>query len=61
MNYLMLVNKTNSLSKDYIPNDLVNVSSKYKDGIMKIIYGAVDYNAYAFIRYVEPTMDFRPQ
>jgi len=33
MNYLMLVNKTNCLSKDYIPNDLVNVSSLYKDGI----------------------------
>ena len=33
MDYLLLVNKTNSLSKDYIPTDLVDVSSKYKDGI----------------------------
>ena len=40
MNYLMLVNKTNGLSKDYIPSDLINVSSKYKDGIMldRIVY-----------------------
>jgi D-alanyl-D-alanine carboxypeptidase len=33
MNYLLLVNKTNSLSKDYIAYNLVDVSSKYKDGI----------------------------
>ena len=33
MNYLLLVNKTNSLSKDYIPEELVDVFSKYKDGI----------------------------
>ena len=33
MDYLLLVNKTNSLSKDYVPNDLVDVSSLYKDGI----------------------------
>ena len=33
MNHLLLVNKTNSLSKDYIPEELVDVFSKYKDGI----------------------------
>ena len=33
MDYLLLVNKTNSLAKDYIPHDLTEVSSKYKKGI----------------------------
>ena len=33
MDYLLLVNKTNSLAKDYIPHDLIEVSSKYKKGI----------------------------
>ena len=33
MDYLLLVNKTNSLHETYIPEDLVNVSSKYKAGI----------------------------
>ena len=40
MDYLLLVNKTNSLPVDYLPQDLVNVPSKYKDGIMlnKTVY-----------------------
>lgn len=33
LNYLLLVNKTNSLNKFYIPENLIEVSSKYKDGI----------------------------
>lgn len=33
MDYLLLVNKTNNLHETYIPYDLVDVSSKYKDGI----------------------------
>jgi len=33
MDYLLLVNKTNSIHEDYIPCDLVDVSSFYKDGI----------------------------
>lgn len=33
MNYLLLVNKDNPLSEIYIPDDLVEVNSKYKDGI----------------------------
>ena len=33
MDYLLLVNKTNSLHETYIPEDLVDVSSKYKDDI----------------------------
>ena len=34
MNYRLLVNKTNGLSKDFIPEDLVDTKSKYKDGIL---------------------------
>lgn len=34
MDYELLVNKTNSLDKDYIPNNLVDSLSKYKDNIM---------------------------
>lgn len=34
MNYLMLVNKNNMLDKDYIPHDLVDSKSKYKEGIL---------------------------
>ena len=33
MDYLLLVNKTNGLSKDYIPVDLIDIDSKYKSGI----------------------------
>lgn len=33
MDYLLLVNKTNCLHETYTPSDLVEVSSKYKDGI----------------------------
>lgn len=33
MNYLMLVNKDNLLDMDFIPSSLVEVVSKYKDGI----------------------------
>lgn len=34
MDYTMLVNKDNPLSRTYIPNDLVDTGSKYKDGIV---------------------------
>ena len=34
MNYRLLVNKTNGLSKDFIPEDLVDTKSEYKDGIL---------------------------
>ena len=34
MNYLMLVNKDNSLHETYIPDNLVNTNSEYKDGIL---------------------------
>ena len=33
MNYQMLVDKKSGLSKDYIPSNLVDVNSKYKEGI----------------------------
>ena len=33
MKNLLLVNKSNGLSKDYVPDNLIEVSSKYKDGI----------------------------
>ena len=33
MDYLMLVNKTNSLFSGYVPDDLILVSSKYKGNI----------------------------
>ena len=34
MNYEMLVNKTNGLDKNYIPDNLVDSLSKYKDNIL---------------------------
>jgi len=34
MNLKMLVNKTNGLSIDFIPDDLVDAQSEYKDGIL---------------------------
>ena len=34
MNYLILVNKNNFLDKTYIPEDLVDSESKYKDNVM---------------------------
>ena len=34
MNYELLVNKTNFLDKDYVPNNLVDSLSKYKDNIL---------------------------
>ncbi len=34
MNYRLLVNKTNGLSKDFIPEDLVDTKSEYKEGIL---------------------------
>lgn len=34
MNYLMLVNRNNLLDRTYIPNDLVNSDSIYKDNIL---------------------------
>lgn len=33
MNYLMLVNKEHGLSESYVPKVLVDVDSKYKDGV----------------------------
>ena len=33
MNYLMLVNKDNPLDNEFIPSNLVEVLSKYKDDI----------------------------
>lgn len=54
--------KARETDDDFGEQDIMFVKLlPYKDGIMKIIYGAVDYNAYSFIRYIEPTMDFRPQ
>ena len=34
MDYTMLVNKDNVLDKTYIPVDLVDAGSNYKDGIL---------------------------
>ena len=34
MDYEILVNKDNSLGKSYIPNDLVDTKSNYRDGIL---------------------------
>lgn len=34
MNYLILVNRDNKLDKDYVPMDLVNSNSLYKDNIL---------------------------
>ncbi len=34
MNYLSLVNRDNKLNKSYVPYDLVNSNSKYKDNIL---------------------------
>ena len=34
MDYELLVNKTNFLDKDYIPNNLVDALSKYKDNVL---------------------------
>ena len=34
MNYEFLVNKDNPLDKTYIPLDLVNSNSNYRDGIL---------------------------
>ena len=34
MNYLMLINRDNLLEKTYIPNNLVDTHSKYKDNIL---------------------------
>ena len=33
----------------------------YKDGVLKFIYGSIEVNAYAYIRYIEPVLDFSPQ
>lgn len=34
MNFLMLVNKDNALSKTYVPDNLVNADSKYRDNVL---------------------------
>jgi len=34
MDYMILVNKDNTLDKTYVPNDLVNANSNYKDNIL---------------------------
>ena len=34
MNYRMLVNKDNALDKSYVPDDLVDARSNYKEGIL---------------------------
>lgn len=33
----------------------------HKDGVLKFIYGSIEVNAYAYIRYIEPVLDFSPQ
>lgn len=33
----------------------------FKDGVMKLIYGSIEVNAFAYVRYVEPSLDFSPQ
>ena len=33
----------------------------HKDGVMKLIYGSIEVNAYAYLRYVEPQLDFSAQ
>jgi D-alanyl-D-alanine carboxypeptidase len=40
MDYEILVNKDNALDRNYVPSGLVDVKSKYKDGIMinKLVY-----------------------
>lgn len=54
--------KARETDDDFGEQDIMFVKLlPYKDGIMKIIYGSVDYNTYAFIRYVEPVTEFRPQ
>ena len=34
MNYLMLVNRDNLLDKTYIPDNLVDTHSEYKDNVL---------------------------
>ena len=54
--------KARETDDDFGEQDIMFVKVlPHKEGVLKIIYGAIDYNAYAFIRYVEPTTDFRPQ
>lgn len=33
----------------------------YKDGVLKLIYGSIEVNAYAFVRYIEPRFELNPQ
>ena len=54
--------KARETNDDFGEQDIMFVKVlPYKDGVLKIIYGAIDFNAYAFVRYIEPTTDFRPQ
>jgi len=53
MNYQILVNKTNPLTKNYLPKNLVSTNSQYKENILinKKVYEAFKKMQYAAKKY----------
>ena len=43
------------------PNIMFIKLLPYKDGVMKLIYGSIQLNAYVYLRYIEPKSNFVSQ
>ena len=54
--------KVRETEEDFGQQDIIFIKLlPYKEGVMKLIYGSVEVNAYAYVRYIEPITDFTPQ
>lgn len=54
--------KARETEEDFGEQDIIFIKLlPYKEGVMKLIYGSVEVNAYAYVRYIEPITDFTPQ
>lgn len=54
--------KVQNTDDDFGEQDIIFVKLlPYRENIMKLIFGSIDFNAFAYVRYIEPVTDFTPQ
>lgn len=54
--------KARETDDDFGEKDIIFIKLlPYKDGVMKLIYGSIGFNAYAYLQYIEPKSSFISQ
>ena len=54
--------KVQNTDDDFGEQDIIFVKLlPHRENIMKLIFGSIDFNAFAYVRYIEPVTDFTPQ